>query len=76
MHRPAILALLAILITVIYSDPTPHIHKIPLRLSSNYVYYATLNFGSESQPMEVLLDTGSRTLAVFCDLCKQGCPEH
>lgn len=49
------------------------IHKLPLRLSNNYVYYATLGFGSKGQRIEVQLDTGSSTLAVFCDICKDKC---
>ena len=50
-----------------------YIHKIPLRLSNNYVYYANLTFGSRNQLMELQLDTGSRTMAIFCDICERGC---
>ena len=76
MLKTTLLALLAIILILTSATSTTHIHKIPLRLSSDYVYYATLSFGSQQQPMEVLLDTGSRTLAVFCDLCQRGCPKH
>lgn len=51
-----------------YSSPV-NIHKIPLRLSSNYVYYATLGFGTNYQQVELLVDTGSQNMAIFCDLC-------
>jgi len=76
MLKKTLLALLATTLILTSATSTTHIHKIPLRLSSDYVYYATLSFGSQQQPMEVLLDTGSRTLAVFCDLCQRGCPKH
>ena len=49
------------------------IHKIPLRVASNYEYFATLGFGSNFQQLEVQVDTGSRAIAVFCDICEQGC---
>lgn len=51
----------------------PPIHKIPLRYTQNYVYYGTLNFGSQGQRIEVQIDTGSSTMAVFCDICKDKC---
>ena len=55
-----------------YSLPE-HIHKIPLRLSPEYVYYATLGFGTNDQKIELLVDTGSQNIAVFCDLCTEDC---
>ena len=57
-----------LLCSAIYSSPI-NIHKIPLRLSPEYVYFATLAFGTDGQKIEVLLDTGSQNIAVFCDLC-------
>ena len=52
---------------------TDHIHKIPLRLSSGYVYYATLAFGTSNQNLELLVDTGSQNIAIFCDICVTNC---
>jgi len=57
------------------SSLPPHIHKTPIRVAQNYEIYASLYFGNEAKPLELLLDTGSRTLAAFCDLCQQGCVE-
>lgn len=67
------LCLLILLPGNVESSVGSEIHKIPLRYTNNYLYYATLAFGSQKQNMEVQLDTGSRTMAVFCDICKHGC---
>jgi hypothetical protein len=47
--------------------------KLPLNFTSNYVYYADLYLGSQTQQVRVLVDTGSDTLAVFCSRCTNGC---
>jgi hypothetical protein len=67
-----LLVLLSILCAVSNQLP-PYLHKMPLNLTANYVYYATLYFGSDQQNISVLVDTGSRTLAAFCSLCTRGC---
>lgn len=67
------LLLLLSLLSLTLSQTPPHVHKLPLQLTSNYVYYADLYFGSDQQNITVLVDTGSRTLAAFCSLCRQGC---
>ena len=61
------------MIAEVGSSTPAHLHKIKLTLTGNYVYYAHLHFGSHYQEMEMLLDTGSRTMAIFCDTCHKGC---
>ncbi len=63
-----------LLLLLIPSNQVPaHIHKLPLTLTSNYVYYADLYFGTNEQNISLLVDTGSKTLAAFCNLCQKGC---
>jgi len=65
--------LLALIVFCLLAKPIcslpPNIHKIPLRLSTEYVYFATLGFGTNKQEIEVLVDTGSENIAIFCDIC-------
>jgi hypothetical protein len=62
---------LAVFFTI-HSLPA-HIHKTPITVAANYEIYASLYFGSQGKKLDLLLDTGSRTLAAFCDLCQNGC---
>lgn len=66
------LPILLLLVFTSCSVPT-YVHKMPLKLTENYVYYADLYFGTDSQNITLLVDTGSRTMAIFCSLCKHGC---
>lgn len=73
-HLACLLSLATLLLLVLPSHQLPpHIHKLPLTLTSNYVYYADLYFGTNAQNISLLVDTGSKTLAAFCTLCKKGC---
>jgi len=53
------------------------VRKIPLNLTQSYVYFATLAFGTNNQKLDLLVDTGSQNIAIFCDLCTDNCvPEQ
>jgi hypothetical protein len=72
LNKISILIVLFLFNLACCSTP-PYIHKFPLQLTSNYVYYADLYFGTHGQNISLLVDTGSKTLAAFCTLCEKGC---
>lgn len=74
---PFLLVVVFLLLLQSIHSSSASIRKMTLRLSSGYVYYATLAFGTRNQNLELLVDTGSQNLAIFCDLCTNNCnPEQ
>lgn len=47
-------------------------HTLPIKYTYS-LFYATLYTGSKSQPLSVLVDTGSNVLAFFSNLCTANC---
>ena len=45
--------------------------KTPLKLINDRVYYGSLFFGSSSQEMQLMIDTGSEVIAVQTIDCEQ-----
>lgn len=72
-HLVCLFSLATLLLSLPTSQLPPNLHQLPLTLTSNYVYYADLYFGTNGQNISLLLDTGSKTLAAFCTLCQNGC---
>lgn len=62
---------ISLMMDTMKAQPLPT-HTLVLT-TGNLAYHATLYMGSQSQPIKVLVDSGSDILAVFSNLCVAGC---